>query len=46
MKKDNAFPNTDKEVKCKMLDIMYGKDNFYFIYRVSALIFNKDKTKI
>lgn len=29
-----------------MDDIKYNKDNFFFIYRVSALIFNKDKTKI
>ena len=29
-----------------MKDIKYNKDNFFFIYRVSALIFNKDKTKI
>lgn len=27
-------------------DIMYNRDKFYFVYRVSALIFNKDKTKI
>ena len=29
-----------------MDDIKYNKDNFFFIYRVSVLIFNKDKTKI
>lgn len=29
-----------------MEDIKYNRDNFFFIYRVSALIFNKDKTKI
>ena len=27
-------------------DIKYNDDKFVFIYRVSALIFNKDKTKI
>lgn len=30
----------------KIEDIKYSEDNFFFIYRVSALIFNKDKTKI
>lgn len=29
-----------------MNDIKYDKDNFSFAYRVSALIYNKDKTKI
>lgn len=29
-----------------MEDIIYKRDKFYFIYRVSAVIFNKDKTKI
>lgn len=29
-----------------MEDIIYKRDNFYFIYRVSDIIFNKDKTKI
>lgn len=29
-----------------MEDLKYNRDNFFFIYRVSALIFNKDKTKI
>ena len=27
-------------------DVKYNDDNFFFLYRVSALIFNKDKTKI
>lgn len=34
-----------KKVK-KVKDIKYNDDKFVFIYRVSALIFNKDKTKI
>ena len=29
-----------------MNDIKYEKDNFSFAYRVSAIIYNKDKTKI
>ena len=33
------------EVK-NIKDIKYNDDNFFFLYRVSALIFNKDKTKI
>ena len=27
-------------------DIKYNDDNFFFLYRVSALIFNKDKKNI
>lgn len=33
------------EVK-NIKDIKYNDDNFFFLYRVSALIFNRDKTKI
>lgn len=33
------------EVKC-IKDVKYNDDNFFFLYRVSALIFNKDKSKI
>ena len=29
-----------------MSDIKYYRDKFYFAYRVSAIIYNKDKTKI
>ena len=29
-----------------MRDIKYDRDNFSFAYRVSAIIYNKDKTKI
>ena len=36
-----------KEIEVKKVkDIKYNDDKFVFIYRVSALIFNKDKTKI
>lgn len=35
----------EKEVK-SVKDIKYNDDEFSFIYRVSALILNKDKTKI
>lgn len=30
----------------KIKDIKYKEGSFFFLYRVSALIFNKDKTKI
>lgn len=30
----------------QMRDIKYDRDNFSFAYRVSAIIYNKDKTKI
>lgn len=33
------------EVK-SIKDVKYNDDNFFFLYRVSALILNKDKTKI
>ena len=33
------------EVK-SIKDVKYNNENFLFLYRVSALIFNKDKTKI
>lgn len=29
-----------------MNDIKYEKDNFSFAYRVSAIIYNKDKTNV
>ena len=36
----------DENNKNYIKDIKYNNDTFFFLYRVSALIFNKDKTKI
>lgn len=36
----------DEKNKNYIKDVKYNDDNFFFLYRVSALIFNKDKTKI
>ena len=36
----------DENNKNYIKDVKYNDDNFFFLYRVSVLIFNKDKTKI
>ena len=36
----------DENNKKHIKDVKYNDDNFFFLYRVSALIFNKDKSKI
>lgn len=36
----------DENNKNYIKDVKYNNENFFFLYRVSALIFNKDKSKI